>query len=88
MTICFENFLGGMAHLDHPRLRLCKPCCCISKLAINRSVVSVFINLHCADSVFVLYGLRVCYKTLKLKKLNKLTKKYIYFYHIFNVRGV
>ena len=33
--------------------------------------------------MIVLYGLRLCYKTIKLKKLNKFIKKYICFYNIF-----
>ena len=41
----------------------------------------------CRQCVFVLYGLSVCYKTLKLKKLNKFTKKFIGFYNLFEVRG-
>jgi len=35
----------------------------------NVEKISIFINLHCA--LFVLYGLRVCYKTLKPKKFLK-----------------
>jgi len=46
--------------------------------------VSVFTNLHRADHVCLLYGLRVCYKTFKL---NKFTKKYICFCNWFKVRG-
>jgi len=41
-------------------------CCSASNLAVDRSAVSLFVNLHVAD-----YGLRVCCKTFKLK-INKL----------------
>jgi len=41
----------------------------------------------CRVCVFVLYWLCVCYKTLKLKKLNKFTKKFIVFYNLFKERG-
>ena len=66
-------------------LRKClQPCCSISKLAIDRSVVSVFINRNCCRlCIFVLCGLRVCYKTLKL---NNFTKKYTCFCNLFEVR--
>ena len=41
----------------------------------------------CRLCVFVLYGLSVCYKTLKLKKLSKFTTKFIDFYNLFKERG-
>jgi len=46
------------------------------KLAINRSVLSVFMNLHFPDSV-CLYSMDFVSVTKPLKKSNKYPKKYV-----------
>jgi len=56
---------------------VCNPVVLLQNLLLIVLFCLFYQSALCRQCAFVPYGLRVCHKTFKIKKLNKYTKKYI-----------